>query len=444
MSALFWADNSTVVAGAFLTCLSGAVILLDARFGIWLIAAVTFAIPAYVVESEFIVPIFGINWYAMDWLLFFTLLSNMIRWSSGSNIVRRTRLTFPVLAFLVIVILGIFVGIRLGNEMRSVFADARLFLYYGSFFLCVSSFRSFRDFRILLWVILVSSVLGAVPQILWSLSSSMTDLVTGQHYQFGRITGTQEVSYPVVVAASLSILVFSRSIIQRAVVIPILAVSFIALVLSYTRGSWLALIASLAFLAVILLGNDKARSRSVKTILIFTIFISGMLLLLDLYGVVSVGSIFLRLSLLARDRLDISALSRLSEWQEALRAFARHPIFGAGLGYMFHFYAIGIGWNDQTYIHNSYIYVLAKMGVVGAIAFTFLLARTVWIFSQTIRRMDAGPEMGIVLAYGGMFLVFIFKSATTWHLNALFESTFVGVLFASLANFADSPEIRRR
>lgn len=81
---------------------------------------------------------------------------------------------------------------------------------------------------------------------------------------------------------------------------------------------------------------------------------------------------------------------RLREWESAIDIFIKNPIFGAGLGKEFY---IGSGWGEiesyRSYIHNSILYILATMGVIG---FTFILS----FFLKTFLN-KGGRDLKVVL-----------------------------------------------
>ena len=78
---------------------------------------------------------------------------------------------------------------------------------------------------------------------------------------------------------------------------------------------------------------------------------------------------------------DVSALHRLEEWKASLKMIRQHPVIGNGLGSKVYFYSPlyskdnrRLGYqSDDFYIHNSFIWVAVKTGLVGTLLFiTFL------------------------------------------------------------------------
>jgi O-antigen ligase len=117
-----------------------------------------------------------------------------------------------------------------------------------------------------------------------------------------------------------------------------LPVLLYALYLTGSRGSFLALIASLVSFVIL-------KSRSKKGVMI-GLFLAALLLLIgpsrmDTYT-------------------DESSRGRVEAWYSALQMFYSHPFFGVGYG--------NFTEHNELTAHNSFFLVLAELGIVG---FTF-------------------------------------------------------------------------
>jgi O-antigen ligase len=85
---------------------------------------------------------------------------------------------------------------------------------------------------------------------------------------------------------------------------------------------------------------------------------------------------------------DFSRSSRLSIWSSALHHFSAHPIFG-------------IGWSNfqpapGDHAHNSYLQVLAELGLVGFILIGGWLASVIWELHKA-RRYELIAGIGTVM-----------------------------------------------
>src|SRR5258706_694366 len=203
--ALFTLPDPVIVAGILLTLLLGTLILIDPRAMFLAIIFITFLFDADVLAHGYVVRILGVNWYAMDWILFFGVLSWLIRWTWGANPpLQRTFLVVPMIIYLLSLPLFAIASVFQGNLFQDAFADMRLFFYYASFFAVLLYAREWKDLEMIFWVMIVCGTVGAIPQIIESLSRSSFDTLAGRNLPFVRIAGAHEVNYPLLLVSSLS------------------------------------------------------------------------------------------------------------------------------------------------------------------------------------------------------------------------------------------------
>ena len=431
---MFLSPTFVMPLGILLTLLFGVAILLEPLMSLVAVAVTTFLIHSQIIGKEYILSILGVNWYAMDWILVFAALSWLIRWSSGVRFAPvRSPIMLPLVLFFLYLPYSAYTGIQQGTAVKFAFADMRLFFYYTSFFLVWAFVRRVRQLEVIFFVTVVCGILGALPEIYASLGTTQIDVLTGQQLEFSRIKGMNEVVYPVTLVGCAAFFPFASGWAKKAVLLLAIAVSVTALYLSYARGSWLAALAGLAFLFVMLLRFAPRLRQNLKKVLFAMSAIGIVTVVLSFAGILPLGVIESRASLVRPGTIDISSLARLAEWQSAINDFSPHPLFGLGLGYIYHFYAPGIGNLTQNYVHNSYVYVLTKMGIAGFVLFIFLFMTALVTFYRGLKRLNPGTEMGLLVSYGCMLVVFMVKSLTTWHLNALENSIFVGVVLGAIA-----------
>lgn len=432
--AISLADNALIIVCTLATLAIGSSILLNPRLSLLSVSIITFMIHPDVISKEFVVSALGVNWYAMDWILLFSFLSIVLSFFMGGiRRIPKSALALPVVFFLVLLPLSAYVGIQHGNSVRDVFADLRLFFYYVSFFMVLAFVKSQRDLEWIFWGTIVCGIVGAIPEIVGSLAATQVDSLTGQRLPFVRITGWHEVNYPVQLVGSIAMLPFVRLLRARFLLVVSILVSSIALLLSYARGSWLAAGFGLAMLLVSMLRFAPNLRKTLGIVVaagISAFFIFALLVWME---IVSLEAFSARATLVSSQTIDISSLARVSEWKEAIDVFQKNPILGAGLGYIFHFYAVGIGEVQQIFIHNSYIYVLSKMGLLGFIAFLSIFLTALVMGYQSLKRANWGIGMGLILSFNAMLFVLMVKSLTTWHLNTITSSLFVGVILGAIA-----------
>lgn len=165
----------------------------------------------------------------------------------------------------------------------------------------------------------------------------------------------------VMVFAITLALVFVESGPLRYAAAVLLAAQAMALLLTYTRGSWLALAFGLAIGVMMIDGR-----------LIWPFALGGGAMLPLVPGALSrVMSIF---------SLEGTASFRLMLWKVAGTAIAEHPVFGVGLGRFYDAFTDAVLTNPNLNIgflfygaHQSYFQLAAETGVPGGLAFAWMV-----------------------------------------------------------------------
>ena len=162
----------------------------------------------------------------------------------------------------------------------------------------------------------------------------------------------------------------------RRVLLVLAAFLALGCILARSRGAFLALGVSLAF--VVFRATRQGMPKGVKIAAV-----------VGLIGVIAVGSIVMVPRFL-KAREQGGDKFRREEWSGALDHFKRSPVVGIGFGryndLQHEYTSIGIGevatkavvWNDDRHAHNSYLHWLAEGGVLGLgvmVAFWILVAR---------------------------------------------------------------------
>jgi putative inorganic carbon (hco3(-)) transporter len=161
-----------------------------------------------------------------------------------------------------------------------------------------------------------------------------------------------------------------------------------ALILSYTRASWLSLVIALGFLVALLL---KIRLRYIFLVLsiligLFLFFRTDIVIAMERNNQDSNKSISKHLTSMTNISTDASNMERLNRWKCALRMFKDKPIFGFGPGtYQFQYAAyqkksektiISTTKGDVGNAHSEYLGPLAESGILGPISFILIVITT--------------------------------------------------------------------
>jgi O-antigen ligase/polysaccharide polymerase Wzy-like membrane protein len=139
-----------------------------------------------------------------------------------------------------------------------------------------------------------------------------------------------------------------------------MALASVALLLTQSRGGLLAYVAILMVAAYMLAPDRKTRMHRLALVLVVCVLAATV-----------AGLFFQRLGEID----DYTAVSRLAIWGGAFTVFARSPVVGAGFGnlrpLMGGLLDLPEGWMGDA--HNLYLELLAESGLVGFIAFAFLI-----------------------------------------------------------------------
>lgn len=169
------------------------------------------------------------------------------------------------------------------------------------------------------------------------------------------------------------------------------------LVLTFTFGAWLALLATIAF-AIFFLGGKRRVKLMVKTGLAFGL-LATVLALGPLRQVIEDKATGTAIGSLAWD-----AATRLYGWKLALQVWWAHPFIGAGIG-NFEFvsadYDFVLGAKSQgSSPHETFLYLLANYGLIGTAAVVAVIAGAIRSSIRIFRNDRRLALMGLALAFG--------------------------------------------
>ncbi|KAF0208971.1 MAG: O-antigen ligase family protein [Actinomycetota bacterium] len=240
----------------------------------------------------------------------------------------------------------------------------------------------------------------------------------------------------VLVFAVTLALVFAEKGVLRYIAIVLLVAQAMALLLTYTRGSWLALALGLGIVVLMI----DAR-------LIWPFVLSGAAIVPFVPGVLDrVASIF---------SLEGTASFRLKLWEVAGESIAERPLFGAGLGRFYDAFRATVLSHPEITLgylsygaHNSYFQLAAEVGILGGIAFAWMVFGSCRMGAFYNMRMAGDMRSRLVNAAltAGLvaFAVNAFTSNAFQHpRGAVFFFVLVGIQAGVGAEFWSSPAVAR-
>ncbi len=214
--------------------------------------------------------------------------------------------------------------------------------------------------RALLFVIAISIALVTLKGGYWAVMTGFHDRVYGPpHSQYG---DNNEFAVAMVMSLPLLLLILRESSTWRfsVAIICLVALTYIAVISSWSRGGLLAISIMSLLLAV-----QRARNL---------VLLAGVSGLIAVILVVLPADWFTRMSTIVSYQGEGSALSRLAVWQLGMEATADRPWLGGGFkSWIYSTLTTGssMAW------HSAYIQILTEHGYVGFLLWSALLGSTV-------------------------------------------------------------------
>lgn len=390
----------------------------------------TLGIEGKIIENFVLFRFLGFNWYLMDIFFITLLLFFLIRFDLILD-------NFPINRFLMIVLLfqiyslySAYRGYQAGHELQSIFYDYRSFFYYLFFlptFLLINEKKKVIQFtQVFLAVIVLKCIVDSYLSLF--VYTPTFNVETREMLNFARLLGYNEIVYMFSFIGYFILFLFTKNSINRIFYLLLLMFSFLALYLSYTRGSWLSTIISL-FLGVILILYYNSSIINLKNIGLALLTILIFILFFNFIGIIDLQILLKRISSFSLNKIDISNLGRLIEYASAVEAFLQNPLFGVGLGYIFVYFAPGIGPVASIYCHNSYLYIVSKMGLIGLFLFLLIIIYTLLPIIRVAKKFYSDEFYKYSFIFLLIFISVVIKSFTTWHLNTVTIAPFVGMSF---------------
>jgi len=201
---------------------------------------------------------------------------------------------------------------------------------------------------------------------------------------------------------------------RRLFYVILIAIYAVALVLSYTRASWVSVFAALAIAIPLILRINLQKILIFGVILVslFLIYRVELIIKVERYQQTSSGDLLKHLKSVVNITNDNSNLERVNRWKCAIKMFEEKPIFGWGPGtYMFQ-YAPFQEANDLTKestnagrkgnAHSEYLGPLAESGFLGSLSFIAIVFTTLFtankLFFKAKRRKVRWMALTLMIA----------------------------------------------
>jgi len=369
-----FASSQIALYALILSMLLGPEIVVGATAGSTLGRGVTLRL------DDFILVIIGFSWLAR--MAIYKELGFFLR----------TPLNRPIATYIIVCLISTLLGAFWGrvNLKTGFFFVLKYFEYMVIYFMVVNHLHDKKQIRYFLWVLLLTCVavsffgIAQIPG--GGRVSAPFEGEVGEPNTFG--------GYLVFMMAIIIGLLLTANLWRdRLIYGGIAVIAFIPFLFTQSRTSYLA------FFPMLLVFVWLSEKR--KPIVLFLLFIVTLLPLMapqevkdrvaytftqqPQRGQIQVGTV----------KLDTSTSARLRSWQHALKDAVRHPVLGFGVtGYEF--------------LDAQYPRVLVETGMVGMIAFMFLIwaifKQGHMVFRQTGDIVHKGISMGFLAGFIGLLV----------------------------------------
>jgi hypothetical protein len=305
----------------------------------------------------------------------------------------RGLLFWPVVVFGALLFISLLWGAtQPGNNLTVGLEEIRALVYaILAYFLVGILFTHRRDLDTLTWVILISTLLMGIECII--------------RYEFllpGHAVGDLDYDHEdatllaCAIILSIAMLLLGSTRRQKWFVIATLPIDLLGLMVTYRRAGEAALVTGLVFLAVILLRVNRS---------LFLKIVPITALLLSIYVAAEWNCTSGSLCQPARaissqfnpdPRDAASNFYRLVERYDIILNIQSHPITGLGFGQQFNFYiplpdlSFWPYWHYTP--HDEILWIWMKMGIIGFIAFWWLIASALYRSGRLTQALSAAGD----------------------------------------------------
>lgn len=318
--------------------------------------------------------------------IIFYLVKKILKWEDIPD----TRLNIPLFSYLTICILSMFMSTNLEVSAKTLFL--KTLQYFSFFFVVVETLNTERRIRTFLYILFLSATLLGIDGIYQNFTHK--DFIRNRKIpDMPRIYATfptpndfgcyLSTLIPFIVAAFF---IKFRLKLLKIFLAALFILIFICLMLTVSRGAWLAFVASALYM-----------SFWIAPLRIFLLALGLVIMIaLPFYPHLlkqRLGNFFIF--------LDHSGIDRKAIWEVGWRMFTSHPWLGVGLGaFMFNFMRfVKVNYPYTIpYAHNCYLQMASEIGIIGLLSFLSILILFFYHATRVLAKRQKTFDWYILLA----------------------------------------------
>lgn len=236
----------------------------------------------------------------------------------------------------------------------------------------------------------------------------------------------------------LVLLVFANKWHHKAIAFGAFMLYFSGLILTQSRGYWLAFLVGASFLFLIADRQAKNRMLLLGTVGSVALLFIGIVFLQDYIVLVLSGLIERLGSLRTAGSTDISLINRFRESASVWSYIVHNPVLGYGMGVSYEFFDITRGVNEtDAFIHNGYMAFWYKYGLVGLGLLLFVWLRSIRAGIHAYRTRTATAPVRLAGLIATSALTAFLLSCNTSNPFFLNDTLFAFALLMGIANGTD-------
>lgn len=284
---------------------------------------------------------------------------------SGAPFIRDA-VDVAVVAFLVFITLGLFVTAVFGGDAWVAINEWRAVLVLAFYFpvkeMCV------RDPRLMKVVLLAFSFVAliVVARTFWRYYSALQDVEALYEIMNNRSRTGERLVMMGFLGATVFFLYYARTRLLQVTLLSFVSILLAGIVVGQSRTIWLAV--SVSLMLMFILVSPREKLRALFFVSAGTLMLAGAAaILLDNFFSIVLAGLGSRASTIGNAASqDLSLINRFYEWRAVLEAAKASPILGHGFGVEFHFFnVIYFITEHKTFVHNGYLGILYRHGLVG-------------------------------------------------------------------------------
>jgi O-antigen ligase len=323
------------------------------------------------------------------------LLLYMIKYLMGDRIDLKV-LRHPVTLAIYFHLAWMFISSLTSSDLLVSFKmlASRLWFIVGFYLLATQLFRQEKRMHNYVWLFVISfsgviiyAIINHLPYGLDNqvMAHRVASPFYNDHTSYGASLG-----FLLPVLVGFLLLIKREAINPRFLMILLILLFFFATVISYTRATWVSILASLGFWAIIKL-KIRFEIVLVGMVILVGLFFSlrtQLMIQLEQNRVESSGEFSEHVQSISNISTDQSNLERLNRWSCAIRMWKDKPLFGFGPGtYQFEYgryqrsyekTRISTDFGTLGNAHSEYLGPLSESGVFGLLSILMVIGTTLY------------------------------------------------------------------